>query len=166
MRKYQSKRWFSMLKPRFCLLVLSAALFAGCNMLVIRRADKMNIDTSVPSVLLIGNVVETGTLGYEEVKIGFFDSVFSLFSPKEERIPAKGEILAKGSYTAQGKPSGIYRVAYPQKNRNLQQHILIDTYHQYYKWTGNIMFDEQTHKANFLIDADGTKSGDKVGGQK
>jgi hypothetical protein len=116
---------------------------------------------AIPPTLLTGNIVGTGTLGYEEKKTGFFAAIFSLFSKKEERIPVAGEILAKGSYKAQGEPRGIYRIAYPQKNKNLPQSILIDTYHVHYKWTGDIMFSDKTHEANFLIDADGTKAGDR-----
>jgi hypothetical protein len=130
-------------------------------MLVVQRTEKIDVNHAIPSALLTGNIVETGTLGYEEKKTGFFAAIVSLFSKKEERIPVAGEILAKGSYKAQGEPRGIYRIAYPQKNKNLPQYILIDTYHVHYKWTGDIMFSDKTHEANFLIDADGTKAGSR-----
>jgi hypothetical protein len=89
-----------------------------------------------------------------------FFALFSfLFSKKEERIPVEGKILVKGKYEADGKPRPIFRFVYPQKNKNLPKQILINTYHLYYKWKGNIMFSGKAYKANFLIDADGPKSG-------
>jgi hypothetical protein len=104
-----------------------------------------------------GNIVEAGALGYAEERGGFLSD---LFSKKEERNPVEGEMLAKGSYKAQGEPGGILRLIYPQKNKNLTQVIQLgETYHQYYKWMGDIMFSGKTHKANFLIDADGAKDG-------
>jgi hypothetical protein len=130
-------------------------------MLVIQRTEQIDVDHAIPPVLLMGSIVETGTLGYEEKKTGFFVAFVSFFFPKEERTPAEGEIFAKGSYTAQGEPKGIYRIAYPQKNKNLPQYILIDTYHVYYKWKGNIMFSGKSYEVNFLIDADGIKSGNR-----
>jgi hypothetical protein len=143
-----------MVKLKFCLLSLSAVFLSGCITVVAARpVEKIDTDHAIPPM---GNMIETGALGYAEKKTGFF---FNLFSKEEERIPAEGEILAKGSYKAQGKPEGIIRLAYPQKNKNLAQVILESNYHQYYKWAGDIMFSGRALKANFLIDADGTQSG-------
>jgi hypothetical protein len=143
-----------MLKLRFCALVLSAALLAGCISIgAVKPIKKIDVDHALPPT---GNIFEAGILGYAEEKTGVFSN---LFSKKGERIPAESEILAKGNYKAQGKPKGIIRLAYPQKNKNLAQVIPANTYHQYYKWTGDIMFSGTTHKANFLLDVDGTESG-------
>jgi hypothetical protein len=155
---YISRRPF-MGKLRCYSAVLSATLLADCiNIDVVRRIEKIDVDHAIPPM---GNIVETGTLVYEEKETGFFAAIVSLFSPKKERIPAKGEILARGSYAAQGTVELTFG-AYPQKNKNIAQTICIYNYRRYYKWKGDIMFSGKTHEASFLIDAYGPKSGKGV----
>jgi hypothetical protein len=105
-----------MMQPKLCLLSLSAALLAGCiiGAAALEPIEKINTDHSLP---VTGNLVETGALGYEEEQTGLIGFFAALFSKKEERVPVKGEILAKGSYKAQGEPGGIIRFAYPRKNK-------------------------------------------------
>ncbi|MDR1029827.1 MAG: hypothetical protein LBL76_03035 [Treponema sp.] len=144
-----------MVKLQFYLLALSSVLLTSCiNISFVPKIEKIDIDHAIPPR---GNILETGTLGYAETD--FFSDLFSFLFSKEARIPVEGEILTKGSYTTQGEVRPIFRFAYPQKNKNLPQQILINTYHLYYKWQGNIMFSGKAYKANFLIDADGPKSG-------
>jgi hypothetical protein len=148
---------FYMSKLRFYIPVLSAVLLAGCISIgTVRRIEKIDVYHAIPPT---GNIVETGTLGYEEKKTGFFAAIVSLFSQKKERIPAVGEILAKGIYKAQDVAALAFG-AYPQKNKNIAQTIFIYNYRRYYKWKGDIMLSGKTHEANFLIDAYGTKSGE------
>jgi hypothetical protein len=134
-------------------------LFVGCISIgTTRRIEKIETDHSIPPT---GNIVETGTLLYEEKETGFFAAIVSFFSQKNDRIPAEGEILAQGSYKAQDR-AGLAFGAYPQKNKNIAQTIFIYNYQRYYKWTGDIMFSGKTCEANFLIDAHGTESGGGV----
>jgi hypothetical protein len=132
-------------------------LFASCITFVPISSEEIEIDHSV---IPDGDVVEVGPLGYEEKKTG----LVALFSSREKKLsPAEKEIFVNGSYEAQSnEPSPIFYVAYPKKNEKLAgQMILVNTYRMYFKWTGDILFSDKIHQANFLIEANAPKEGGK-----
>jgi hypothetical protein len=62
------------------------------------------------------------------------------------------------------KPRGVIRIgySYPQKNKNIPANILLfsEKYHTLYKWDGDILFADETYKANIVLDVEGDESGD------
>jgi hypothetical protein len=129
-------------------LMLGITLLTGC---VSAPVVKKTVDHSYP---VLSGVTETGALTYTKEGL----------SSKNKKAPADGEIIAYGQIKAPGEPSGIMRIgAYPQKNKNIPEHILLlaEKYHALYKWNGDILFADETYKANIVLDAEcDTISGD------
>jgi hypothetical protein len=121
--------------------MLGMMLFAGC---ATAPVVKKTVDHSYP---VSAEVTETGALTYTKA---------ALFS-KNKKAPVDGEIIVYGQIKEPGEPRGIMRIgAYPQKNKNIPEHILFlaEKYHALYKWDGDILFADETYKANIVLDAE------------